>query len=66
MRINYGLNRVRFPAPVLSGSRIRARFTLASVEEIAEGYQVVWSVLVEAERAAKPAVYAEWVVRLYR
>ena len=66
MRINYGLNRVRFPAPFLSSSRIRARFTLASVEEIAEGYQVVWTVLVEAERAAKPAVYAEWVVRLYR
>jgi acyl dehydratase len=66
MRINYGLNRVRFPAPVAAGSRIRPRFTLLAVEEIDEGFQVVWAVTLEAEGARKPALYAEWLVRLYR
>ena len=66
MRINYGLNRVRFPAPVPAGSRIRARFTLQGVEEIDQAYQVLWAVTVEAEGASKPALYAEWLVRLYR
>ncbi len=66
MRINYGLNRVRFPAPVLAGARIRPRFTLQSLEEFEEGYQVVWVVNVEVEGGRKPALYAEWVVRLYR
>jgi len=66
MRINYGLNRVRFPAPVPSGTRIRPRFTLQSLEEIEEGFQIVWAVTVEVEGVRKPALYAEWVVRLYR
>jgi len=66
MRINYGLNRVRFPAPVLAGARIRPRFTLQSLEEFEEGYQVVWVVNVEVEGGRKPVLYAEWVVRLYR
>jgi acyl dehydratase len=66
MRINYGLNRVRFPAPVPAGTRIRPSFTLQSLEEIEEGFQVVWAVTVEAEGARKPVLYAEWVVRLYR
>lgn len=65
MRINYGLNRVRFPAPVLSGARIRPRFTLQSLEAFDEGYQVVWMVILEVEGGRKPALYAEWVVRLY-
>jgi acyl dehydratase len=66
MRINYGLNRVRFPAPVLAGARIRPRFTLQSLEEFDEGYQAVWAVNIEVEGGRKPALYAEWVVRLYR
>jgi acyl dehydratase len=66
MRINYGLNRVRFPAPVPAGSRVRARFTLLSLNEIDEGYQIVWAVTMDAEGAAKPVLYAEWLVRLYR
>jgi acyl dehydratase len=65
MRINYGLNRVRFPAPVLAGTRIRAHFTLQSLEEFDEGYQAVWVVAMEVEGGRKPALYAEWVVRLY-
>jgi acyl dehydratase len=66
MRINYGLNRVRFPAPVTEGSRIRARFTVQSVEDIEGGHQMVWLVTVEVEGSAKPALAAEWVIRYYR
>lgn len=65
-KINYGLNRVRFPSAVRAGTRVRGRFVLQSVEEFDQGYQLVWAVTVEAEGAPKPAVYAEWVVRLYR
>ena len=66
MRINYGLNKVRFPAPVPEGSRIRARFTVQSVEDIEGGHQVVWLVTVEVEGSQKPALVAEWVIRYYR
>ena len=65
MRINYGLNRVRFPAPVPAGARIRGRFALAAVEDFEGGVQVVWTVIVEVEGGAKPALAAEWVTRLY-
>lgn len=64
-RINYGLNKVRFPAPVPAGSRIRGRFTLASVEDVEGGVQVAWNCLVEVEGGTKPAVAAEWLTRLY-
>jgi len=66
MRINYGLNRVRFPAPVLEGSRVRARFKVQSVEDVEGGHQVVWLVTVEIEGFGKPALVAEWVIRYYR
>lgn len=66
MGINYGLNRLRFPSPVLSGSRIRARFTLQSTKDFGEGLEVVYLVTVEAEGSAKPCCVAEWVVRYYR
>jgi acyl dehydratase len=66
MRINYGLNKVRFPSAVRAGMRIRARFTLQSVEEIEGGWHVVWAVTIEGEGATKPVVFAEWLVRLYR
>ncbi len=65
MRINYGLNRVRFPAPVLEGSRIRATFSVQSVEDIPDGHQVVWLVTVDVEGSEKPALVAEWIVRYY-
>ena len=55
----------RFPAPVLAGARIRPRFTLQSLERFDEGYQAVWVVNMEVEGGRKPALYAEWVVRLY-
>ena len=66
MGINYGLNRVRFPAPVPVGSRIRARLTLQAVEDLTDSLQVIWSAIVEVEGAQKPSVAAEWVVRYYR
>jgi len=66
MRINYGLNRLRFPAPVLEGSRVRARFRVQSVEDVEGGHQVVWLVTVEIEGSEKPALVAEWVIRYYR
>jgi acyl dehydratase len=66
MRINYGLNKLRFPSPVPEGSRIRARFAVQSVEDIEGGHQVVWLVTVEVEGSPKPALVAEWVIRYYR
>lgn len=65
MRINYGLNRVRFPAAVTSGSRVRARFTLASLEEITNAVHLTWQAMVELEGGTKPACVAEWLTRLY-
>ena len=66
MAVNYGLNRVRFPAPVLVDSRIRARFTLVALKEISGAVEATFSVLVEVERMEKPCCAAEWVVRYYR
>jgi len=61
--INYGLNRVRFSGPVPVGSRVRARFRLAAVENIAKGVQTTWNVTVEREGESKPVLVAEWLTR---
>jgi len=61
--INYGLNRVRFTGPVPAGSRVRARFRLAALEEIDRGMQITWNVTVEREGEAKPVLVAEWITR---
>jgi acyl dehydratase len=66
MSVNYGMNRVRFTAPVLSGSRIRGRFDAASIEEKEDTVKVVWSVTVEREESATPCCVAEWIVLYYR
>ena len=66
MKINYGLNRVRFPAPVPAGSRIRARFGLQSVSDFDGGVQMTWKVDVEVDGSTKPCLAAEWIVRVYR
>jgi len=66
MAINYGLNRVRFPAPVRVGSKIRARATLLSVKEVSGAYEAVFSVTVENEGGEKPCCVAESIVRYYR
>jgi len=65
MGINYGLNHVRFPAPVRAGNSIRARFTLLSLTGISGGFQAVFSAIVEVQDSAKPCCAAEWVVRYY-
>jgi acyl dehydratase len=66
MGINYGVNRVRFPAPVPAGSRIRARVTVDSVAEIPGGDQAVFIVTVEREGGEKPVCVAELVLRMMR
>ena len=65
LTVNYGLNRVRFPAPVRAGQRIRARFSPAAVEDVPSGVQLTWSVTIEAEGGEKPACVAETVSRRY-
>jgi acyl dehydratase len=65
MAINYGLNRLRFVAPVPAGSRVRARFTATSVDDEKGSIQVTWQVTVERERSDKPVLVAEWLVRYY-
>ena len=65
MGVNYGLNKVRFPAPVPVGSRIRLTATLQDVEEVAGGLQVTVAAVIEAEGAAKPVCIAEPVFRMY-
>ena len=65
MAVNYGLNRVRFPSPVHAGSKIRARFTLQSLQDAGNSSEAVFSVVVETENQAKPCCVAEWVVRYY-
>ena len=61
--INYGLNKVRFPAPVPSGSRIRASFRVESVEEVSGGSQAVLAATVEREGGDRPVCAAELVLR---
>ena len=65
MGVNYGLNKVRFTAPVPAGARIRGRFTLAKFEQLEGGVQTTWSVVVELEGGAKPAMVAETISRHY-
>jgi acyl dehydratase len=65
MTVNYGLNRVRFPAPVPVGSRLRAHYKLLSFDPIEGGVQVVTEVTVEREGHAKPVCVAESVGRHY-
>ena len=66
MGVNYGLNRVRFTAPVPVGSRLRARLVLQATEPLApDGLQMTWLVTVEREGSDKPACVAESVARSY-
>ena len=65
MGINYGLNRVRFPAPLPVDSRIRVTFEVVHVEEIEGGGQVTMTAIVEREGGDKPVLVAEWLGRHY-
>jgi acyl dehydratase len=67
MGINYGMNKVRFPAPVPVGSRLRSRIKLLACEEVAgNGLQLTWDMNVEREGEAKPVCIAEFIQRRYR
>jgi len=65
MGVNYGLNKVRFTAPVPAGAKIRGRFTLAKYEKLEGGVQTTWSVVVEREGGDKPVMVAESISRHY-
>ncbi len=65
LSVNYGFNRVRFPAPVPVGSRIRARVDLNALHEAADHVEIVWGVTIEIESAPRPALVAEWLLRKY-
>ena len=65
MGVNYGLNKVRFPAPVPVGSKVRGRITLKDVEEVSGGLQTTYTVAIEREGGDKPVCIAEWVTRAY-
>lgn len=65
MGINYGLNKVRFPHPVRTGSRVRGRLVLRKLEDIDGGLQLTYAVTVEIDGEDKPACAAESVVRQY-
>ena len=66
LTVNYGLNRVRFPAPVPVGTRIRARFRVDSVSEVTGGDQAFVSATVESDGGEKPVCVAELVLRFVR
>lgn len=65
MRVNYGTNKVRFPAPVRVNARIRARTVLAAAEKIGEAVQITYLITVEIEGGDKPACVTEFLARVY-
>lgn len=66
MGVNYGLNRVRFTAPVPVGSKVRASIGVKETEETGDGgVQVIWDVTIEREGSERPACVAEFITRHY-
>ena len=65
LRVNYGFNKLRYPAPVLCGASIRARSRIQSVEEVAGGVQIIYLLTIEIKGVKKPACVAEQVMRVY-
>ncbi|MDQ3465837.1 MAG: MaoC family dehydratase [Actinomycetota bacterium] len=65
MGINYGLNKVRFPAPAPVGTRVRAHATLVAAERVSGGVQAVVDATIEAEGVDKPVCVAQSIVRYY-
>lgn len=64
-RVNYGLNRVRFTAPVVVNSRIRARTVLQEIEPVGTGVQIIYRYTIEIEGKDKPACVVEFMARVY-
>ena len=65
MTVNYGLNKLRFPAPVPVGAKVRAGATLSTVDDVSGGVQVALDVTFEIEGATKPVCVAEILFRYY-
>jgi acyl dehydratase len=65
MAVNYGLNKVRFPAAVPAGSRVRGLVELVEVSDVADGVQITCQVTIEREGGDKPVCVAESVARVY-
>lgn len=65
MTVNYGLNRVRFPAPVRADSEIRARVALQSLRQLPDSVEAVFLLSAEVRDSDKPCCVAEWVVRYF-
>ena len=65
LAVNYGLNRVRFPAPVRADTNIRARILLHGLKELPGALEATYSVAIENENSEKPCCAAEWIVRYY-
>ena len=66
LAVNYGLNRVRFPAAVRVDSRIRGRVGLCSLKDLPDSTEATYSVTIEIEKSEKPGCVAEWILRYYR
>ncbi|MEV4539579.1 MaoC family dehydratase [Asanoa sp. NPDC049518] len=64
-KVNYGLDKVRFPAPVVVGSRIRMRAVVAEVTAVAGGFQITVDQAIDVEGGTKPAVVARGLYRFY-
>jgi len=65
MSINYGLNRVRFPASVRADAKIQAYFILQSLKELPDSLEAAFIAKLESEESDKPCCVAEWVIRYY-
>lgn len=65
LTVNYGFNRLRYVSPVPADSRIRAHITVNSVKDVEGGCEIAWGVAVEIEGREKPALAAEWLIRIY-
>jgi acyl dehydratase len=65
LAVNYGLNRVRFPAAVRADSKIRARIVLQAAKELPDSVEAIYLVTITGEQSNKPSCVAEWIVRYY-
>ena len=66
LAVNYGLNKVRFPAPVRAGTRVRARITVTAAHEVGRALEITYAVVIECESEQKPCCVADWIVRYYK
>ena len=66
LAVNYGLNKVRFPAPLRAGTRVRARISVLTAKEVADALEVTYHVAVESEEQEKPCCVVDWILRYYK